>query len=74
MNEEFINLTEENLEQEYLCCIIRTKTKHIGVERKRKWLKNRIKEGHIFRKLNQKATQSIGKGISEKYNKKYQIK
>ena len=56
MNEEFINLSEENLEHEHLCCIIRTKTKHLGVERKRTWLKNRIKEGHVFRKLNQKAT------------------
>jgi len=56
MNEEFINLSEENLEQEHLCCIIRTKTKNIGVERKREWLRSRLKEGHIFRKLNQKAT------------------
>ena len=56
MEEEFINLTEKNIEQEHLCCIIRTKAKHFGVERKREWLKDRIREGHIFRKLNQKAT------------------
>lgn len=30
--------------------------KHPGVEEKRKWLSERLKEGHVFRKLNEKAT------------------
>ena len=54
MDGEFINLTEDNIENEHLCCIIRSKTKHPGVEAKRKWLKERLGEGHIFRKLNAK--------------------
>ena len=29
---EFINLTMENLADEHLCCIIRSKKKHPGVE------------------------------------------
>lgn len=53
---DFINLTEENLATEHLCCIIRTKKQHPGVEAKRKWLSERLKEGHVFRKLNAKAT------------------
>lgn len=53
---EFINLTIENLADEHLCCIIRSKVKHPGVEAKRQWLQQRLKEGHIFRKLNKKAT------------------
>ena len=41
---------------EHLCCIIRSKKAHPGVEAKRKWLSERLKEGHVFRKLNEKAT------------------
>ena len=52
---EYINLTPENIEDEHLCCIIRSKTKHPGVEAKRLWLKERITEGHVFRKLNVKG-------------------
>ena len=53
---DFINLTTENLENEHLCCIIRSKKSHAGIEAKRQWLYNRLKEGHVFRKLNAKAT------------------
>ena len=53
---EFINLTEENIDSQHLCCIIRSKTVHPGVEAKRAWLRARLAEGHVFRKLNEKAT------------------
>ena len=53
---DFINLTAENLANEHLCCIIRSKKAHPGVEAKRQWLSERLEEGHIFRKLNAKAT------------------
>lgn len=56
MNIEFVNLTAENLEKEHLCCIIRSKKAHPGIEAKRQWLSERLKEGHVFRKLNEKAT------------------
>lgn len=55
MEREFINVTEENLGEEHLCCIIRSKKPHPGVEAKRQWLLKRLKEGHVFRKLNEKA-------------------
>ncbi|WP_417143370.1 GNAT family N-acetyltransferase [Raoultibacter massiliensis] len=53
---DFVNLTPENLASEHLCCIIRTKKLHPGVEAKRQWLSDRLSEGHVFRKLNAKAT------------------
>ena len=53
---EYINLTTENLKDEHLCCIIKMRKKHPGVEAKRKWLSNRLNEGHVFRKLNDRAT------------------
>ena len=56
MDTEFINLTPENLANEHLCCIIRSKKLHPGVEAKRQWLSDRLSEGHVFRKLNAKAT------------------
>ncbi|MGN0978671.1 MAG: GNAT family N-acetyltransferase [Faecousia sp.] len=55
MEAEFVNLTPENLENEHLCCIIRSKKPHPGVEAKRQWLTQRLQEGHVFRKLNAKA-------------------
>lgn len=55
MSTNFVNLTTENLADEHLCCIIRSKKPHQGVEAKREWLSDRLKEGHIFRKLNAKA-------------------
>ena len=56
MNTDFINLTAENLSYEHLCCIIRSKKSHPGIEAKQQWLSDRLKEGHVFRKLNAKAT------------------
>lgn len=55
MSADFVNLTEENLANEHLCCIIRSKKLHPGVEAKRQWLSERLKEGHVFRKLNVKG-------------------
>ena len=43
MDANFINLTEENLASEHLCCIIRSKKPHSGVEAKREWLAERLK-------------------------------
>ena len=41
--------------QEHLCCIIRSKKPHPGVESKRSWLNERLEEGHVFRKLDTKG-------------------
>lgn len=55
MENEYINITPENIDKEHLCCIIRSRKPHAGVESKRSWLKDRLAEGHIFRKLNVKG-------------------
>lgn len=49
--ENYINLTLDNLENEHLCCAIADKKHQLGVELKKAWLKDRIPEGHVFRKL-----------------------
>lgn len=55
MSENYINLSEDNLEKEHLCCAIANKKHQYGVGTKKEWLKNRISEGHIFRKLDAKG-------------------
>lgn len=52
---ELLTLTPENLPHEHLCCIIRMKKPHPGVEAKRAWLAERLREGHVFRKLDVKG-------------------
>lgn len=55
VSDRFIDITSENIASEHLCCIIRTKKPHPGVETKRAWLRDRLGEGHVFRKLDEKA-------------------
>ena len=55
MKSEYINLTAENLASEHLCCAIADKKHQCGVDTKKQWLKERIAEGHVFRKLNEKG-------------------
>jgi len=52
---KYVNLTLENIEEEHLCCAISDKKHETGVKLKKEWLKDRIKEGHVFRKLNVKG-------------------
>lgn len=53
MKEEYINLTLENIDTEHICCAISDKKHQNGVVTKKEWLKKQIKNGHVFRKLNQ---------------------
>ena len=52
---EYINLEIENIEKEHICCAIGDKKHQMGVNTKKEWLKERIKEGHVFKKLNAKG-------------------
>ena len=52
---EYVNLDLDNVDSEHLCCAIADKKHQCGVLSKKDWLKSRIKEGHVFRKLNQKG-------------------
>ena len=49
---EYINLTLENIENEHLCCDICDPKHQNGVTYKKEWMKAKLKEGHVFRKLN----------------------
>ena len=49
---EYINLTKENIEKEHICCAIGDAKHQIGVDKKKEWIKNKLDDGHVFRKLN----------------------
>ena len=48
---EYINLTLENIDDEHICCAIGDKKHQAGVEKKKEWIRNKLKDGHVFRKL-----------------------
>ena len=49
---EYINLTKENIDEEHICCAIGDKKHQNGVDRKKEWIKSKLSDGHVFRKLN----------------------
>ena len=49
---EYINLDEKNIMEEHLCCAIGDPKHQLGVDKKKEWIKSKLKDGHIFRKLN----------------------
>ena len=49
---EFINLDINNIDTEHICCAIGDPKHQEGVDKKKEWIKNKLKDGHIFRKLN----------------------
>lgn len=42
MNDNFINLNQENIDKEHICCAIADKKHQCGVDIKKEWLKERI--------------------------------
>ena len=49
---EYINLDEKNINEEHICCAIGDPKHQEGVDKKKEWIKSKLKDGHVFRKLN----------------------
>ena len=49
---EYINLDQNNIDEEHICCAIGDPKHQEGVDKKKEWIKNKLKDGHVFRKLN----------------------
>ena len=49
---EYINLDLNNIDEEHICCAIGDPKHQEGVDRKKEWIKKKLKDGHVFRKLN----------------------
>ena len=56
---EYINLTEDNIYEEHICCAIGDPKHQAGVDCKKEWIKNKLKDGHVFRKLNARGKMFI---------------
>lgn len=52
---KYINLTIENIDDEHICCAIGDSKHREGVDSKKEWIKNKLKDGHVFRKLDAKG-------------------
>ena len=52
---ELIQITENNIDKEHICCAITEKKGECCVKSKKDWLKERFKEGLIFKKANVKG-------------------
>ena len=52
---EYINIDEKNIEDEHICCAIGDPKHQDGVDRKKQWIKSKLKDGHVFRKLNDRG-------------------
>ena len=48
---EYINLNLKNIDEEHICCAIGDPKHQDGVVRKKEWIKNKLNDGHVFRKL-----------------------
>ena len=49
---EYINLDLNNIDEEHICCAIGDPKHQDGVNKKKEWIKSKLKDGHVFRKLN----------------------
>lgn len=56
---EYINLTEENIDEELICCAIGNPKHQAGVDRKKEWIKSKLKDGHVFRRLNANTLEKL---------------
>lgn len=52
MVNEYVNLNLENIDDEHICCAIGDPKHQFGVNNKKEWIKNKLQDGHVFRKLN----------------------
>ena len=47
----YINLDLNNIKKEHICCAIGDPKHQCGVDKKKEWIKSKLKDGHVFRRL-----------------------
>lgn len=48
---KYITLDESNIDSEHICCAIGDPKHQEGVDCKKEWIKSKLSDGHVFRKL-----------------------
>ena len=49
---EYIKLDLNNIDKEHICCAIGDPKHQDGVDKKKEWIKRKLKDGHVFRRIN----------------------
>jgi Acetyltransferase (GNAT) family. len=62
----FITLNKENIEKEHICCAISDKKCSEGYQMKKEWLTTAFEDGHVFRRLDERAKVFMEYGPAEK--------
>lgn len=52
---EFINVTEENIDNEHICCVMSDKKGENCIKTKKDWMREQFKNGLVFKKLNERG-------------------
>lgn len=52
---KYINLNQDNISEEHICCAFSDKKCSEGYLAKKEWLKNQFKDGYVFRKLDERG-------------------
>lgn len=63
--ENFVTLTNDNIETEHICCAISDKKCQVGYTLKKEWLKKEIGNGYVFYRLDARAKVFIEYGPAE---------
>lgn len=61
----YINITQDNIKNEHICCAFSDKKCSTGYELKKQWLKNEIAKDYVFRKIEERAKVFIEYGPAE---------
>jgi len=56
---KYINLSLENIDEEHICCAIGDPKHQEGVCNKKEWIKSKLKDGHVFRRLDDRGKMFI---------------
>ena len=51
---EYIELTRDNIDDNHICCALGTKQYEDAVNEKKSWLKDRMSDGLVFYRLNER--------------------
>jgi len=62
----YIDITEENIDSEHICCAFSDKKCSKSYEKKKSWLKQEFNNGYVFRRLDERAKVFIEYGPDEK--------
>lgn len=62
---DYIDITQENIGTEHICCGFSDRKCTVGYEKKKRWLAYQMEDGYVFRRLHERAKVFIEYGPAE---------